>query len=564
MGEVAQSHLDEELQYLDEENTRRIEQPGGLRLFLEDAWPILEPSRPFVAGWHHDAICDHTEAVTWGHIQDLIITVPPRHSKSLAVAVAWPCWEWGPAAAPSILRGEGPSPEEIKRRATFPSLRWLFSAYAQSLSTRDSQKRRRVIASPWYQSRWGGCFTIGGNRWVTDGTVKYENDRTGYHMATSVKGSNTGEGGDRIVVDDPINIREIQYELARERANEWWDQVMSTRRNDNRTAARVIIMQRAHEEDLVGHVMKKVDQLREAGLQDLADDYVLLNLPAVYEGKKCFTKIGFQDPREKVGELLEPKRFGEKAIAKAKVELGPFAFSAQYQQRPTPLGGGLLKTKWWRFWAPAGHQLVGTEDTAHPLIREWRMLNEESDDRGMPYKVEALPRTFDECIQSWDATFDDTDSSDYVVGQAWGKVKARAYLLGQIRDQMSFTATQDALLDLTRAFPMTRGGAKLVEDKANGPAIVDSLRGVVSGIIAWPVHGSKDARVAAVTPQPAAGQIFLPHPDIYPWVGDLVHELAMFPKGTNDDQVDAFTQALIRFFHREQFTTGRFASIDLG
>ena len=164
----------------------------SLREYVELAWHILEPSNPFKPGWHIDAICDHLQAVSMGQIHRLIINIPPRHMKSLAVCVFWMTWEWGPANKPEN--------------------RWLYSSYADTLSIRDSRKSRIIIQSPWYQAQWGDRFKLVGDQ---NEKKRFENDKMGYRIATTIRGVGTGEGGDRIVVDDPHNVKEGESENRR-------------------------------------------------------------------------------------------------------------------------------------------------------------------------------------------------------------------------------------------------------------------------------------------------------------------------------------------------------------
>jgi len=196
--------------------------------------------------------------------------------KSIQVSVMWPAWEW----------------------TNNPERRWLFSSYAAVLSTRDSLKCRRLIESPWYRKNFGHIFELTGDQNVKN---RYENTKTGYRIATSVGGAATGEGGDRIVVDDPHNVVEATSKAMRESTLQWWDETMSTRLNDPKTGAKVIVMQRVHEEDLSGHVFEQ-------------GDYEHLCLPAEYEGNKIFTSIGWSDPREEIGDLLWSERFGRTEI----------------------------------------------------------------------------------------------------------------------------------------------------------------------------------------------------------------------------------------------------------
>jgi hypothetical protein len=217
--------------------------------FVRQAWPIVEPSTPFVPGFHIDAIVEHLEAVTRGQIRNLLINVPPRHMKSLLVSVFWPAWEW----------------------IRWPERRWLFSSYAASLSIRDSLKCRRLIESPWYQARWGDRFALTSDQ---NTKTRFDNSRSGYRIATSVGGTATGEGGDRIVCDDPHNVGEVASDSVRKGALEWWDVVMSTRVNDPKTSAMVIVMQRCHQRDLSGHLLEK-------------GNFEHLCLPAEYEGPRA-------------------------------------------------------------------------------------------------------------------------------------------------------------------------------------------------------------------------------------------------------------------------------------
>ncbi|QQE80915.1 phage terminase large subunit [Alicyclobacillus sp. SO9] len=453
------------LQQIQVEKARR-----SLKEFIRQAWMVLEPSTPYVHGWHLDAISEHLEAVSRGEIRNLLINMPPRHMKSIQVSVMWPAWEW----------------------LTNPHMRWLYSSYAATLSTRDSLKCRRLIESPWYQENFGHIYQL-----TSDQNVKnrYENDKSGYRIATSVGGAATGEGGDRIVVDDPHNVMDSTSQTMREATLQWWDETMSSRLNDPKTGAKVIVMQRVHEKDLSGHVL---DQ----------GGYDHLCLPAEYEGKKIFTSIGWSDPREHEGDLLWSERFGRVEIDTLKRAMGSYAAAGQLQQHPSPAEGGVLKRHWWKFYTQ-------------------------------------LPEEIEEQIQSWDLTFKEAKDNDYVVGQVWGRIGADRYLLDQTRDRMNFPESLQAVRNLSSKWPNTY--TKLVEDKANGPALISTLKKEITGLIPVEPMGSKEARVAAVSPQIESGNVYLPHPTIAPWVNDLIEEAAAFPKGAHDDMVDAMSQALLRF-----------------
>jgi predicted phage terminase large subunit-like protein len=453
----------------------------SLREFVVQAWHVVEPSTPFVPGWHIDAIVEHLEAVSRGQIRNLLINVPPRHMKSLLVAVFWPAWEW--------IRS--------------PERRWLYSSYGAQLSIRDSVKCRRLIESP-YQQRWANRFAL-----TSDQNTKgrFDNNRSGYRLSTSVGGAATGEGGDRIVCDDPHNVQEAESDAVRKGTIEWFDVVMSTRLNDPKTAAKVVVMQRCHQQDLSGHL------LEQGGWEHLC-------LPAEYEEPRT-TSIGWSDPRTKHGELLWSERFGAKEIESLKRSLGSYGAAGQLQQRPSPAGGGLFKRHWWRYYQRRGANLP-------PIIV--RLPD------GTQTSIQAVeaPHRVDEMVQSWDCAFKDLATSDYVVGQAWARIGGMFLLGEQVRARMDCPATIKAVRDLSAKWPLAV--AKLVEDKANGTAVIQMLGRDLPGLVPVSPEGGKVARAAAVSPLIEAGNVFLPHPQSAPWVDDFIEECAAFPNGAHDDQ----------------------------
>ncbi len=251
--------------------------------FVRSAWHVLEPAHPFVDNWHVGAICDLLEAVSRGEIQNLLINIPPRHMKSLLVSVFWPCWEWGP-----------------RRR---PDLRYINSSYASNLSIRDNVKSRTLIQSGWYQAQWGSVFRLRDDQNVK---VKFENYQGGFRLASYV-GGGTGEGGDRLICDDPNNVTDVESDVIRNTCNEWWDLQMYNRITNVKTATRVMIMQRTHQADLSGHVLE-------------TGGWTHLRLPTRFEpAKRCTVTYAegtktWTDPRKKQGDLLNPALWDEGAI----------------------------------------------------------------------------------------------------------------------------------------------------------------------------------------------------------------------------------------------------------
>jgi predicted phage terminase large subunit-like protein len=465
----------------------------SLHEFVRQAWPVLEPQTPFVEGMHIRAVCDHLQAVSAGQIQNLIINMPPGHAKSLLTAVFWPAWVW----------------------IEHPETRWLFSSYREPLATRDSVKCRRLIESEWYQQRWGDRYQLTDDQ---NQKSRFENTRTGYRIVVPMS-AGTGERGDYVVVDDPHSVDQAESETERRSAIEWWNGSMATRLNDFATGHKLVIMQRLHESDLTGDLLVK-------------GGYEHLCLPAEFEAeRRSTTSLGWSDPRHERGELLWPEKVSPADLEQLKVTLGSYRYAAQYQQRPSPADGGIFKRSWFRYWRPAHMELPPVQVKT-------------SDGQILSIPAVPIPAQFEQTIQSWDMAFKDLETSDYVVGQVWAADKADRYLLDQLRNRFDMPATKEAVKALSSRWP--KAGCKLVEDRANGPAVIQELQHDVPGLIAVTPEGGKVARAQAVSPQVESGNVYLPHPALTPWVGELIEEAAAFPHGRNDDQVDAMTQALNR------------------
>lgn len=370
------------------------------------------------------------------------------------------------------------------------SLRYLTTAHKEPLAVRDNMKCRRLIQSEWFQERWPLQLTGDQNA-----KTKFENVATGFRESMSFK-SLTGSRGDRVIIDDPLSVDDAFSQPALEAAGKTFLEAVPSRVN-NENSAIIVIMQRLHEKDVSGIILER----------DLG--YTHLMLPMRFEpARRCVTSIGFSDPRKNDGELLFPERFSELQVKELESTMGSYATAGQLQQRPVPDGGGLFKNEWFKYWSP-----------------------------------ETLPAKFDAMVMSWDMAFKETAISDFVVGQIWGRKGGNFYLLDQVRDRLDFVKTKRAFVDLSEKWPNVL--RKLVEDKANGPAIISSLKDDISGIVPVTPKESKEARAASVTPLFEAGNVYFPPPDLYPWVKkDLIPEFLSFPAGAHDDAVDSCTQAL--------------------
>jgi len=504
----------EEFQYswtmLQAEEARR-----NFRQFVTDAWHVVEPGKEYKGGWHIDAICDHLTYVSLGDIDDLVINIPPRHTKSTIVAVMWPAWEW----------------------LWQPSTQWLFATYASALTIRDSVKTRRLIQSPWYQENFGDVFQLSSD---LNQKGRFDNDKNGYRLATSVGGTATGEGGDRIVVDDAHNMKEINSDTIRGGVIEWWRDVMSTRGNDPKRLGRVIIAQRGHHKDLPGHVLS-------------SGSWVHLNLPGYYVPKhSCTTKakktskriipanpeiftfgdhieplvkdeVIFVDPRTRENELLTPDRFGPEEMAKLSYELTERGFESQIQQNPSAKGGNILKEEHWREWV----------------------------------EPELPPISF--VVQVYDTAFEETEESDFSARTTWGvfeheerldpKLPWTAQYKGQKRLCMIMLERMNRRLE----FPELRANAMeaanlwkpdkiLIEKKASGHSLAQELRRSDLPVSRIKVRDSKFVRAHAASLVLERGCVFYVKRN---WAQEVISQCGNFPADDHDDMVDTVTMALM-------------------
>jgi predicted phage terminase large subunit-like protein len=442
--------------------------------FARQAWEIVEPAVPLVWNWHIDAICDHLEAVRRGQISNLLINVPPGSMKSLLTCVFWPAWIW----------------------ATEPSWRGIFATYVDVLAWRDSIRTRDIVKNDWFQRHFvRGDWALSHDQ---DTKTLFSNTRQGFRLATTVGGGGTGLRGDAVVIDDPLKVQDAFSEAKREEAKRYRRQVMSNRFVDMRRARRVMIMQRLHEDDPAG------DVLREGG-------YVHLNVPAEYEREShCTTAIGYEDPRTEEGESFFKELFPPTVLADEKRTKGSAGYAGQYQQRPAPASGNIFHRDWW-------------QKTTLAVIKAMQ---------------------FDEIVLSIDCAFKGKATSDRVAILVLGRKGADVYVLDLVVDQMGFGATKAAVRASVAKHPKAR--AKYVEDKANGSAIIDELKHEIPGLIAVEPDGGKEARAHAAAPYVEAGNCWVPVDA--PWAQEFVEEHAAFPFGTYDDIVDAFTQGARRLF----------------
>lgn len=474
--------------------------------FVKQAWEYVPSVDPLVWGWHMDAMCSHLEEVAHGRIPKLLINVPPGHAKSVLMSVLWPAWIW----------------------TWWPKAQYIGASYAAELAVRDSVRCRAVIESEWYREMHSGPA---GWTLRSDQNAKgyFVNTVGGERFSTGIGG--TGRRSHIIGIDDPLDAVEAHSKAARDNANEWIGQTLSQRFVDPKRPKMAMIMQRLHEEDPSGFVLQ-------------GKDWEHLMLPSEFEPDRravtfhyverandngtlgSFREEFWRDPRTDDGALLFPERFPKDVLESFKQPnaLGADGYAGQHGQSPTPAGGGMFKKADWRFYKPDG---AGAE---------WNAPRP----KGCT-EIAALPLPkMDREIVSVDAAFKDNPAGSKVAIHVWGRRGADRFLLFRQTEHMDYSTTKKNLKTICKMFPRAR--TKIVEDKANGTAIVNDLAHDIPGFIAVEPEGGKEARAAVGQPYQRAGNVYLP--DGAPWVDEYVGIFAAFPKGKENDDVDAQSQAL--------------------
>ena len=524
--------IERQLQELD-----RADCEDSLYTFLKNAWRYIDAS-PFTEGWPIEAIAEHLQAVVDGDIRRLIINIPPRMGKSSITSCAFPAWIWAqPWASPT----------------SGPGVQLLHASYAQQLSLRDSVKCRRLIESPWYQALWGDRFKLTSDQ---NTKTRFDNDKNGSRLSTSVGSALTGEGGSIIVVDDPNAAQEAFSEATIASTIDWWDSALSTRLNDPKTGAYVVIQQRLSEEDLTGHIMSK----------DMGE-WTHLCLPMRYEWQRhSYTSIGWNDPRgvdddgealvsvakngdrvpvspeaqieldDREGLLLWPERFGDAEVTILEKQLGPWAAAGQLQQRPEPKGGGIIKRDWWQPWDSPNYPnmdlVIATLDTAYTTKTE-------NDPSAM-----TVWGVFSSEIS--------VQASTHAGGRHGGLVDAARNYTETTPKVMLMYAWQGRyeLHDLVQKVSETCRKLKvdvlLIENKAAGFSVAQEIRRMYGhekfGVHMFdPKSQDKLARLYSVQHLFAEGLVYAPNKQ---WAEMVITQVGQFPKAKHDDLVDTVSMAM--------------------
>jgi len=394
--------------------------------------------------------------------------MPPRHLKLHLASVCFPAWCLGHD----------------------PSAQLLCVSYAQDLADKLSRDCRQIVTTNWYRQLFATRLSP-----QRQAMSEFETTAQGCRLATSVGGVLTGRGADMIIIDDPLKPEDALSQTQRQAANDWFDHTLYSRLNDTRNGAIIVIMHRLHEDDLAGHVMAQ-------------EDWEVMRFPAIAEEDEVWALDSEMEQcmftRER-GEALHPERQPVATLDKIRRTIGEYNFAGQYQQAPSPQGGGMVKAAWFR-----------------------------------NYAANERPDKFDQIVQSWDTANKASELSDFSVCTSWGIKGKDLYLLHVLRRRMEYPELKRAVCEQCGAFA---ANVVLIEDKASGTQLIQEL--IEQGLHAvtrYQPQSDKIMRMHAQTAMIENGFVHLPKEAA--WLAEYLHELTVFPKGKHDDQVDSTAQML--------------------
>ena len=433
----------------------------NLTSFTEFAFGVVRPDIVFKPNWHFEAVTHKLSEVASGEVRRLIITLPPRNLKSPCASVALPAWFLG----------------------RNPSERVVVVSYSDVLARTHANDFRLVVNHPIYQAGFPAM------RLERDTDREITTTKRGKRFATSIDGTLTGLGGNLIIIDDPLKLGDAMSESVRTRVIEWYRSTLLSRADDKKAARIVLVMQRVHQDDLAGY-------LQEQG------GFEVLNLPAIAQRDETyFLGDGRTYDRQK-GELLHPEHEPAHVLAELKREMGPIAFSAQYQQSPIPPGGAIIKRKW---------------------LTPYDEIRQQSGDR---------------IIMSWDIALSEQETGDYSACVVLLRRKEVFYILEVVRGRFPFDTLKRKVMEVKQRYGSS---TLLIEDSPISRGLIQSLKEQSINVTVYKPDTDKQARVIAQTDLFAGGSVRFPRRAA--WLEDFTAELLAFP-GRHDDQVDALTQGL--------------------
>lgn len=489
----------------------------SLRKFSRAAWKQFDGAK-LVWGWAQDALCDHLSYVSMGDIRFLLINIAPRTSKSSLLSVTYPAWDW----------------------LHHPERQFLTGSYTLQLSTRDAVKSRRLIQSPWFQQNWGHRFQL-----LHDQQNKrdFANNKLGRRIVTATDSATTGEGGNRIILDDPHNAKEAESDAVREGTCDWMDNAVSNRLNDADKDGWVVCGQRTHEMDLFGHILEKYDM----------SEITHLVLPNEFDpASRCSTFLParegqpreriFRDPRTYEGELLNPLRMSETATKRQK-RIMRDKYDLQYNQNADAQAGKIMPKKLWNLW-PEGVEFPECEY----IFDVYDTALEDDEDNDFSARTtwgvfwHRVPKTIDRANDPLGIMVKNRKTTIHTMGST--EMRRCIMMLGAWRDKVEFPDLKSAAI---RQYKKLKPTWTLIEKKVSGISLIQELnRSGVRGIrkVSY-AHGGrvkidKKLRAKEASIVLHDGLVYYPNRT---WAHDVIKECANFPNGANDDWVDTVSIA---------------------
>jgi predicted phage terminase large subunit-like protein len=440
--------------------------------FIERSFYELNPQANFSPSPPIEVVASHLERCRKGTTKRLIINLPPRSLKSHSVSVAFASW----------LLGHN------------PAMQIICASYGQDLADKHARDCRTLMASDFYRRLFPMTRLLPEKQSVGE----FMTTAQGFRMSTSVGGVLTGRGADLIILDDPLKPDEALSETRRNGVNDWYDNSLVSRLNSKADGIIILVMQRLHQDDLVGHVLSQ-------------ENWEVVTFPAIAQEDESHLIESPWGPRRfqrKAGDALEPNRESIVTLEVIRRTLGEYNFASQYQQDPVPLGGAIVKNQWLNY-----------------------------------YESGDLPSRFICVLQSWDTANKSGELNDFSVCTTWGVVLHRYYLLDVYRRRLDYPDLRRAVREQSL---LRRADAIVIEDKASGTQLIQDVKADgVYGIKPFtPALGAdKTLRLYSQAAEFESGRVLLPRSA--PWLKEYVRELTAFPGTKYDDQVDSTTQALI-------------------
>jgi predicted phage terminase large subunit-like protein len=438
---------------------------SDLLSFSRKSFSLLNPTEEWKDNWHLHAMCYRFERVLSGQCNRLIVTQPPRTLKS----------HFGSVVLPGYMLGRD------------PATKLVCVSYSQDLAGKLGADCRRLIETPWYQTVFPNV------RLSRSTTGEIETDKGGYRLSTSTEGTLTGRGGGPIIIDDPMNAKDAYSKAARDAVNRWFSNSLVSRLNDPAAGAIIVIMQRLHEDDLVGHLLK-------------LGHWDVLNLPAVAAEDTDVPLSDHKTYHWKKDELLHEARLPRSVLDARRREMGTDIFNAQFLQAPVPETGNILQRDWLRW-----------------------------------YDAEPIPQSGDQMVQSWDTAMKAGSNNDYSVCLTFRiRNKNEYFLIDVFRKRIEF---YDLLKDVLPHAQRFQASTVLVEELASGIPFVQMAKQIgVQGVLGIKHRTNKETRMRSAISRIEGGSLFLPRSAA--WLENFLLEYLAFPSGAHDDQMDALSQFL--------------------